>query len=182
MNLLARLLERHLPGIARERILEELVAATAAGFDCRAPATEEMTYDERLAAYARFTREEAERVIARGDDLSVVQSRLRAEAYALGRRLRGPLGIEGTTEALAIARPLYRAIGIDFQGDPDGTVTIGQCFFADYYSPEVCRLISALDEGVLAGLASGGHLVFSQRLTEGCDACRARFVPEEAAS
>ena len=40
-------------------------------------------------------------------------------------------------------------------------------------------LVSGLDEGLLAGLAGDGRLVFTERLTEGADRCRARFVAEE---
>jgi hypothetical protein len=179
VNLLARLLDLHTPGLVKEWVLEELFAATAAGFGCAAPAADGLPYDERLAAYARFTRDEAERAIREGRDLADIQLRLRREAFALGRRLRDILGVEGP-EALAVARTLYRAIGIDFRGTPAGEVTVRRCFFRDFYTPDVCRLISALDEGVLAGLAGGGRLVFSQRLTEGYDCCRARFTAEEA--
>ncbi len=180
MNLLVRLLELHTPDLVKERILDELFAATAAGFGRAAPATAGLPYDERLAAYACFTRDEAERAIREGRDLADIQFRLRREAFALGRRLRGILGVEGTEEALAVARPLYRTIGIDFRGTPTGEVTVRRCFFRDFYTPEVCRLISALDEGTLAGLAGSGRLVFSQRLTEGRDCCRACFTAEEA--
>jgi hypothetical protein len=180
MNLLARLLDLHAPNLVKERILDELFAATAAGFDRLAPEIAGMSYDERLASYARFTRDEAERVIREGRDQADIQIRLRREAFALGHRLRGILGVEGTAEAMAVARPLYRTIGIDFRGTPAGEVTVRRCFFRDFYTPEVCRLVSALDEGVLAGLAGGGRLVFSQRLTEGNDCCRAHFTAEEA--
>jgi hypothetical protein len=180
MNLLARLLDLHIPGLVKGRILDELFAATAAGFGCEAPVTAGLPYDERLAAYARFTRAAAQRAIRERRDLADVQVRLRREAFALGERLRGILGVEGTEEALTVARPLYRTIGIDFRGTPDGEVTVRRCFFRDFYTPEICRLISALDEGVLAGLAGGGRLVFFHRLTEGHDCCRASFTAEEA--
>ncbi len=49
------------------------------------------------------------------------------------------------------------------------------CSFADVYSAATCRMIAALDEGLLIGLAGGGTLVFSSRLTEGAADCRARF-------
>lgn len=180
MNVLARLLDLHTPGLVKEWILEELLAATAAGFGRDAPPMSGLPYQQRLAAYARFTRDEAERAIREGRDLPAIETRLRREAVALGRRLRGVLGVEGPAEALAVARPLYLAIGIDFRGTSTGEVTVCRCFFSDFYAPAVCRLISALDEGVLAGLAGGGRLVFSQRLTEGHDCCRARFTTEEA--
>ena len=182
MNLLARLLDLHTPGFAKERVLNGLFAATAIGFGRAALVPEGLPFDERLAAYARFTRDEAERAIREGRDLAAIQARLRHEAFELGRRLRRILGVEGTAEALTAARPLYQVIGIDFRGTAAGEVTVRSCFFRDYYSPEICRLVSALDEGVLAGLAGDGRLTFSERLTEGHDCCRARFTREETAS
>lgn len=180
MNVLARLLAVHMPGPVKSRILDELFRATARGFDRVAPPTTGQSPDGRLAAYARFTRDEAERAIGSGQDLTDLRARLRAEAYALGLRLRGVLGVEGRAEALVVARPLYHAIGIDFRGTPAGDVTVRRCYFADRYTPGVCGLVSALDEGLLAGLAGGGRLEFTQRLTEGADQCRARFAVEEA--
>lgn len=180
MNLLARLLDLYAPGLAKNRILDELIAATATGFGRAMPEVAGRSYDERLTIYARFTRDETERAMREGQDLEGIQIRLRREAFVLGQRLRGILGVEGPGEALAAARPLYRAIGIDFRGTPTGEVTVCRCFFRDFYTPEVCRLASALDEGVLAGLAGGGRLVFSQRMTDGHDCCRAHFTAEEA--
>ena len=68
---------------------------------------------------------------------------------------------------------IYRALRIEFQGEPDGTIVIKNCFFSDYYSGEVCRIISSLDEGLLAGLSAGGKVNFSQRITEKKECCRA---------
>jgi hypothetical protein len=70
---------------------------------------------------------------------------------------------------------IYRQLGIDFRGSPDGEIVIRRCFFAAVYTPRVCALVSALDRGLLAGLAGGGELRFGQRLTEGACCCRARF-------
>jgi hypothetical protein len=179
MNVPARLLAVHTPGFVKGRILDELLAATARGFGVATPTTAGLSADARLAAYARFTRDEAARAIDRDDEPPVIRARLRGEAYVLGLRLRGILGVEGRAEALAVARPLYDAIGIDFRGTPAGDVTVSRCYFADLYSPAVCGLVSALDEGLLAGLAGDGRLTFSERLTEGAGRCRARFVAEE---
>ena len=134
--------------------------------------------NERLAAYARFTRREAERALHDGRDLDELQAHLRAEAFALGERMRRLLGVDGVEETMTAARTLYRMIDIDLSGTPQGEITVRRCFFSDYYTPEVCRLISAIDEGVLAGLAGGGHLAFSQRITEGADRCLACFTQE----
>jgi choline dehydrogenase-like flavoprotein len=70
---------------------------------------------------------------------------------------------------------LYRGLGIDLKGSADGQIIIRRCFFARFYTPRVCALVSALDQGLMAGLAGGGELDFTQRLTEGACCCRARF-------
>ena len=77
-------------------------------------------------------------------------------------------------------RLLYRAIGINAKFDMEGNVTISACYFSSFYSGRICRLISALDAGVAAGLSGGGRLVFSQRMTEGHDCCLARLELEIA--
>jgi hypothetical protein len=179
VNILATLLRLHTPGPVRERVLDELFAATAAGFGCDVPPMTGLSGNARLAAYARFTREQADRAVREERDLDVVQARLRREAFALGDRMRGLLGVEGVAETMAAARTLYRMIDIDLSATPEGDVTIRRCFFSDYYTPDTCRLISALDEGILAGLAGGGQFEFSQRITEGHGTCRALFTREE---
>jgi len=73
------------------------------------------------------------------------------------------------------ARLLYGTMGIDFRGSDDGNILIGKCAFSDFYESRTCALISALDEGLLAGLAGGGRLEFSERITDGQSRCRARF-------
>jgi hypothetical protein len=76
---------------------------------------------------------------------------------------------------MAAARLIYRQLGIDFRGSAGGQIIIRRCFFAALYAPRVCALVSALDRGLLAGLARGGELRFEQRLTEGACCCRAQF-------
>jgi hypothetical protein len=181
MNLLVKLLELHTPGIVKERALRALFEGTAAAFRCPPPPREGRTYEERLAAYARFTAEQAERAIQAGDDLEGLRDRLFQQASSLGRRLRGALGIADNRDVLDLGRVLYRAIGIDLRGDAGGEVTIGRCFFSDHYTSGVCRVVSALDDGLFAGLSGGGRLVFRQRITEGYDCCKARLIPAECA-
>ena len=78
-------------------------------------------------------------------------------------------------EVRELARILYRAIGVEMQGDGQGTLTVRRCYFSQFYSGPVCDLISALDDGVFSGLAGGGQLRFSERLTEGRECCRAKL-------
>jgi hypothetical protein len=66
-------------------------------------------------------------------------------------------------------------IGIDLRAHPSGHVVVSRCAFASSYSPQVCRLMSSLDAGLVAGLTRGGRLTFSERLTEGRPRCIARI-------
>jgi hypothetical protein len=71
---------------------------------------------------------------------------------------------------------LYRFLQIQFQGNRSGDIVIDKCYFSQYYSGQTCGLMSAVDAGVIAGLADGGVMTFLQRITEGKPCCRAQFV------
>jgi hypothetical protein len=166
----ARLL---MPFGLRRQALEQLFARTAAAFGTPVPAPRTRGTNGRLLEYAAFTRTQAEEALRRGDDLAALDRRLHRAAYGLGASYRLRLGVRSISGAMAAARLIYRNLGIDFHGSPDGEVIIRQCGFARMYTPQVCRLISALDRGLMAGLARGGELQFRQRITEGADSCRA---------
>jgi ferredoxin len=169
----------YVPRSARRRALEELFTRTAAAFGSPVPPPRGRGPASRLAEYARFTLEKAEEALARaaGDlqGLAALDRRLYRAARGLGGRYRLQLGVRSFGEAMSAARVLYRGLGIDFRGEPDGQILIRRCSFAATYTPRVCALVSALDRGLLAGLAGGGELAFAQRLTEGACCCRARF-------
>jgi hypothetical protein len=48
---------------------------------------------------------------------------------------------------------------------------VAGCRFATTYSPDVCRVMSASDAGLLAGLTGGGRLTFTERISAGAPAC-----------
>ncbi len=179
MSLLLKLLPHNLPSFVREEILSELFAATAASFHSPAPALDQLSYDEYLRAYALFTREQAEKALQSGQDLRGLKTRMYRSAYPLGARLREQFGINKMEDVMEIGQILYRAIGVEIQGDTQGDVTVSRCYFSQFYSGPVCDLISALDDGVFSGLTGGGRLAFSQRLTEGGECCRARITIKE---
>lgn len=159
----------------RRGLLRALNAATAAAMG-RSPApVAGLGFRERLRAYAAFTASAAHEALEREGDIAGVRTRLRARAHRLGRSLRDRLHLSDMGEAMAAARVAYGAIGIDFVGDEQGRITVRSCYFSRFYSPEVCGLVSALDEGLLAGLAGDGRLAFEQRITEGAECCRASF-------
>lgn len=173
MGILLTLSEVYVPHFIRRRRLEGLLAATADAFRTAAPRTAGLSLDECLSLYARFTRDQADVSIRTGGEHEA-QRRLFDNACSIGRGLRKELGLRGP-DVMRTGRVVYRMLGIDFRGSPDGAIVISRCFFSAHYSAAVCRLISSLDAGLLAGLAGGGRLTFSQRITEGNECCRARF-------
>jgi ferredoxin len=175
MRLLMRL---YVPAALRRRELEELFGRTAAAFGQPVPPARGRSMSARLRDFARASRGWAEAALANGEDLEGVDGRLYRSARHLGRVYRARLGIGSLAEALAAARVIYRGLGIDLKGDPrSGSITVRRCMFSTCYSSRVCGVISALDRGLLAGLAGGGELAFSQRITEGHAQCRADLRP-----
>jgi hypothetical protein len=173
--LLARLLT-HTPVIVRRQALVQLFRATAAAFQADMPRLSGLSREQCLLAYARFTAEQAEAALRQGDDLPGLQARLYENAYRLGRLPGRLLRVQGVDDTMTLGRFLYGILDIDFEGNANGEIMIDRCYFSNCYSPEVCRLMSAMDRGLLAGLAGGGDLAFSQRITEGHACCRARFT------
>lgn len=179
MSLPLKLLQLYVPAFFKRRALRELFEATARAFGREMPPLKGLSFDQRLRQYATFTAQQAEEAL-RGEEVSALKARLRQNAYQLGAGLRKNFGITRMEEVMGLARILYRSIGIEFQGNPEGEITIRRCYFSHFYSPQVCQLISALDEGLLAGLAGGGRLSFSARISEGspvCKACLAQRSP-----
>jgi len=150
-----------------------LFEATADAFKTAPPSTGGLSFDECLTRYARFTREQADIAIQQGGE-SEVQSRLFQNAYRIGRQFRRDFKVNAA-DVMRMGALIYKMLGIDFHGRPGGDIVIGRCFFSSYYSGPVCRLISSLDEGLLVGLAGGGRLSFTQRITEGNACCLAHL-------
>ena len=180
MNPLGRLLQHHTPEIVRREALAQLFRAAAEAFQCDAPPLGGLSSDERLHRFALFTRDQVAGAHGRaplpGRDLEAVRERLYRNAYTLGRRTGRLLSVRDVRDTMAVGRVLYRILDIDFQGDARGDVVISHCYFSGFYSGPVCQVMSAMDWGLLAGLAGGGQLVFSTRITEGLPCCRAHFA------
>jgi hypothetical protein len=172
MGLLLAASTIYIPQFIRKRKLEMLFQATADAFQVPTPVTTGIPYTECLNSYARFTREQAEIAIRQGSQLRT-QSRLFRNAYHIGQQLKRDFKLNTAEDVMRTGRLVYRLLKIDFQGKPDGSILIKKCFFSAYYSSQICRLISSLDEGLLVGLAGGGKLSFSQRISEGAECCRA---------
>jgi len=165
----------HIPRRLKLRGLRQLFALTAEAFRCPVPDIGSSSIPGILESYARFTAGMAESLVITGESEAEVKERLREAGFSFGTVVRRELRVRSRSEVIRAGRILYRILGIDFSGATDGGIVIRKCLFAGFYSPGTCSLISALDEGLLAGLAGGGSLVFSGRITEGCPACTARF-------
>ena len=177
MSLALRLLEGHIPAVARRAALRRLFATTAVAFGCPVPPLGGLDADALLRRYAQFTRDQAEAALRGGRDLPALQDRLERGARVLGARLRAGLRVRTAEDAMAAARMVYGLLDIDLRGTRDGEITVRRCAFSDLYSVEVCRLDGALDSGLLAGLSGGDRLEFTQRITEGAPCCLARLRP-----
>ncbi|HLZ28098.1 MAG TPA: hypothetical protein VKV73_12340 [Chloroflexota bacterium] len=196
MNLLGRAAQVYVPKPVRKLLLTRLLEGTAAAFTTAAPAAASadiaarsaglggppsvrpvslprgLSAEETLHAFRDFTAQ----VVVEPAAAPAASQRLFDLAYGYGQGLRRALGVASANDAMAAARVLYGILGIDFTGDARGEIIVSRCFFSRAYTPEVCKLMSSLDAGLLAGLADGGKLVFSQRITEGSACCRARLV------
>ncbi len=153
-----------------------LTRQTARVFGIKAPRTAGLSAQEVLHRYAVFTADAAARAIESGQDLKALRRDLFRMACRLGTGVRRWLAPRDERECQAAFGMLYRNIGIAIREVRPGEFCVSHCYFSSFYTPEVCRVISAIDQGIYAGIFSGGKLVFRQRITEGEDACRA-FVP-----
>jgi predicted ArsR family transcriptional regulator len=179
MSLAVRMLEGHVPAVARRAALRALFATTAAGFGRPVPPLGGLDADALLRRYARFTSEQAEAALRDGRDLPALQDLLERGTHALGTRLRAGLRLRTTEDAMAAARMVYGLLDIDLRGTGHGEITVRRCPFSEVYSADVCRLVGALDTGLLAGLSGGDRLEFTQRITEGAPCCLARLHPRK---
>ncbi len=182
MSLRLAILGKSLRPAVKLRMLNELARVTAEGFGTGVPEWAGESFAARLTEYAAFTARESARLLAAGDDAATVaaKDRLRSGSRELGDSLRRTLGLRGVDEAFAALQLLYRQIEIELGGGPVGEVTVGRCFFSSFYSEAACRMVEAVDQGLVNGLFDGASLEFSERLTGGKARCRAFIRTSEA--
>jgi hypothetical protein len=176
MSLLVSALQIYMPDFVKKMALTQLFNATATAFETEIPPLVGLTSQERLAQYARFAQAQAEQRLCDGREMEALEQRLYWNAAKMGRRQSKWLRPGTVQDVMDIGCVLYRILDIDLQGDARGEVVISHCYFSQFYSAEVCRLMSAMDRGLFAGLSNGGALTFSSRITEGQPCCRAHFA------
>lgn len=175
MSLLVSALGLHTPEFVKKRVLMQLFQATAAGFELQVPSFGNLESKECLAQYARFVQAHAGQRLGDRNEVSSLTQRLHRNAMEMAQPLNKHLRLRTVQDVMDTAQVLYRILKIDLQGDVQGEVVIHRCFFSDFYSAEVCRLMSAMDRGLFAGLSNGGELTFTSRITEGEPFCLAYF-------
>jgi hypothetical protein len=176
MGILLTASRLYLPRSIQKSRLIELFRATADAFQRPSPRLRGYSLDQRLTIYALFTAVNVEGSIRRGDEYQV-KGCLYRNARQIGEKIRAQLKIQSLEEVMEACEVIYKALKIEFHGDSQGQICIPNCFFSSYYSPDVCRVISSLDEGLLTGLSGGLRLKFSRRITEGGECCRAQLLP-----
>jgi len=176
MGLLVSALQVYMPDFVRKMALTELWKSTATAFEVEVPPLAGLDSEECLAQYARFAQTQAEQRLRDGHEVEAVAERLYRNTVEMGQMHRKLLRLNTVQDVIDIGRVLYRILDIDLQGDARGEVVISRCYFSHFYSAEVCRLMSAMDRGLFAGLSNGGELTFSSRITEGQPCCRAHFT------
>lgn len=171
MSLRMRAIPERIPEPLRRWALRALFRATADAFDEPLPDLRGLTGEQLLHGYASWSNRLAREVIADPSRRAGTERRLFANTERLGRRARRVFGVRTTEEAMLLARRVYELIGIDLTGDERGRVVVAGCRFATTYSADVCRVMSACDAGLLAGLTGGGRLTFTERISAGAPAC-----------
>ncbi len=134
-----------------------------------------LSKQELLDTYARFTADAARRAIDSGQDMKQLHHRLYCMARQLGTQLRRWLKPENDQECQDIIALLYRNIGINIKESSPGKFTVQKCYFSTFYTPDICAVISAIDQGIFAGIYGRGRLTFRERITEGRNTCKAYF-------
>jgi hypothetical protein len=177
MILLLRMLAAVAPAGFTKREIQNLFRSTASAFGCAAPGVAGLPFDQCLSEYARFTRSQAVRLCAPGGDRAGASERLFRVGRGLGERIRKLCLIATMEEAVSAMEILYSIIGIQARSGDGRAMTVSRCSFSAVYTPETCSVISALDDGIFAGLSGGGRLTFKQRITDGSVSCLAEIIP-----
>lgn len=173
MNIILALANLYVPGFVKKKYLQSLIEMTALSFDCAVPETQNLSYPECLALFARFSATETQRAIERGADMAKIKENLHAGALEMGQQLGKKFKIHTREQVLHLIELLYKFLGIEFSGSLQGDVEIRSCFFSHYYTDRICEVISSLDDGLVTGLLGRGGLSFKQKITAGHSCCRA---------
>lgn len=150
-----------------------LMRMTAKAAGRKAPSLQRLTRQDSLRQYIDFTAG----VISEMDEhkRGTLRRNMYDRAFAVGRFLGRLPGRKSNAAKAKMIRRLYRNIGISINGDMPGIISVPRCAFSASYTPEICHVMSGVDSGIICGIFGGGNLEFTQRLTEGCQVCKAVY-------
>ena len=137
------------------------------------------TIEERRSAMAKkhaIQVRALEKAVGRDKAVAMGRDALFAVGRSLGRETHDKLGMGDTPRDLVrAARIMYRILGIEFRvewlGDAKAKLIVERCALAKEYSELTCSVLSATDEGVIAGLNPGASMKFEDKMTGGCARC-----------
>ena len=132
-----------------------------------------LSNSEALKAYAEYT---SSTLQTDADD--ALFERMNTEAYKMGQLLRRLFWINNEPRAQRLIVSLYHNIGIQLSFCGSQHLCFHNCYFSSFYTPQKCKVASALDSGIICGILGlpAKHLQFCQRITEGCKCCRAQLT------
>ncbi|MCD7894599.1 MAG: hypothetical protein LUG60_13010 [Erysipelotrichaceae bacterium] len=156
-----------------------LMKQTAKVFGVKSPTGIGFSLSKLLKAYAQLTTDMSLKFIESNQDRNQLQQNLYHMAYRLGNDLRWWLRPQNNLDCFSIIEMLYRNIEISLCEQSE-TICVHQCYFSDFYTPEVCSIISAIDQGIFAGVYQGGTLSFYRRITEEYEKCEAEFILDDS--
>lgn len=162
----------YMPNFIKKKELAKLFRIVSDVFESEMPDLKGLTYKEYINKFANYSNELAEKALKDEDSLKELKNNLYSQARKLGEDLRIRYNIKNYDEALKAGGIVYYVIGINFSVNKEGQFTITSCYFADFYSCEVCKLMSSMDSGVVEGLTNGGSMVFNQRITDDKPCCK----------
>jgi hypothetical protein len=165
----------YFPSFLKKKGLKELFISTAKAYNKNIPSLKGISFKKSLQIYAQFTKSEVENYISDGGDIGILQKEFNKHAVILGQKIRTKLLINTYSRAVSFFELLYHFIDIDLKISEQGEVTVKQCYFSDYYNPQICEIISAIDTGVFEGLTGGCKIEFYQRITGGHNCCKAKI-------
>lgn len=149
--------------------LQVLLLLTAKAFDAKSKWI--LFAKNPLKKYMLFSK----KVMERNVDLD----RVFEISYSFGKRLVALTGLSESEDRKELVYLLYQYIGIKMAGELPEEFLIKGCYFSRFYDPKECQKMSAMDSGIIGGIYFGivpkSNFKFSERLTEGCSECRARF-------
>ncbi len=175
-HLLYRILSSKLGAYLEIKIL---MKQTAKVFGVKTPKNMGFSSSKLLKTYAQMTRDVSLNFIQSKQDRNQLQQNLYYMAFQLGSELRWWLRPQNNQDCFDIIEMLYRNIKISLC-EQSHTICVHQCYFSDFYTPEICSIISAIDQGIFAGVYQDGTLSFYKRMTEGHQVCVANFVLDDS--